>query len=512
VVEVRRGRSREDVFAHPDRITMAPRVCLPPEAAVVKMAEIRIDQGDQDDETLWGMLLDYIEQGTIVPVVGRDLLEVTVTADGAPSADIPLYSLIASDLAKALLTPAPDPATFEGPNPLGAVASEYIVRGGNPLRIYSALPKILKNIDARREQVMPEALRKLAEIEPFRVFVTTTFDPLLADCLREIRRVDPSVLSYAPGASTALAEFKIGTTRDQTLEQLRGMPPVVVHILGKLSSTPNYVVTEEDAFEFVYLMQDTRPEGLFDLLAQMKLLIVGCRFPSWLVRFFLRAARRKRLLQSAVERTDFVVDPSAAEDAALVQFLRNFRTQTEIFTKYQPTEFVDQLHARWQARMGPAAGASADFITPSSIFISYASQDSEAAARVAALLGEAKLPVWRDRGRLGAGDEWARKIARNIDLAAAFVPIVSRSTLVEGQREFRREWRHAYRVKEGLPENEPFIYPLVIDDVPRGSEAIDSALRALNWDALQPDGSLPESFIERIRKAYRSAQLRGVRG
>ena len=70
----------------------------------------------------------------------------------------------------------------------------------------------------------------------------------------------------------------------------------------------------------------------------------------------------------------------------------------------------------------------------------------------------------------------------------------------------------ASHVKGGLPENEPFIYPLVIDDVPRDSPEIDGDLRALNWDGLEADGSLPAPFIDRLRKAYRRAQLRGIRG
>jgi len=465
---------------------------------------------------LWSVLLDYVEEGTVVPVVGRDLVVVeTETNNGQPT-HVPLYSLVAAELDRKLFNrpagQAVDPMLMAGPNPLGTVASEYIVQGGNPNRIYSVLPQILANVEKQRIQGMPDALRKLAEITPFKVFVTTTFDPVLADCVAKVRNIPPNVMAYAPGAASTLAEFKIGTTRAATLELLKGLPPVVVHILGKVSSTPNYVVTEEDAFEFVYLLHDTRPEGLFDLLAQMKMLIVGCRFPSWLVRFFLRAARRKRLLQSSLDRTDFVVDPAAAEDAALVQFLRNFKTQTELFTRYRPTEFVDQLHKRWLERAGGGDDATADTITPLSIFISYASQDEPAAARIAGLIAEAKLPVWRDRSRLGSGDDWARKIERNIDVAAAFVPILSRSTLADSQREFRREWRRALHVKAGLPENETFIYPLVIDDVPRGSEQIDRELRALNWDPAPPDGPLPTRFVDRIRKAYRTAQLRGIRG
>ncbi len=38
---------------------------------------------EEDHELLWAVLLDYIEEGTVVPVLGRDLLEVE-TAEGAP--------------------------------------------------------------------------------------------------------------------------------------------------------------------------------------------------------------------------------------------------------------------------------------------------------------------------------------------------------------------------------------------------------------------------------------------
>jgi hypothetical protein len=286
-----------------------------------------------------------------------------------------------------------------------------------------------------------------------------------------------------------------------------------VHLLGRYSSVPNYVVTEEDAFEFVYSLQETPPEGLFDLVAHMNLLIVGCRFPHWLVRFFLRTARRQRLLLSSPGRTDFLVDPTAPQDASLVQFLRDFKTQTEVFTRYGPVEFVGELSRRWQLRVrGDGGDPTADPITPSAIFISYASEDGEAAAQVADQIAARGLPVWRDRGRLGAGDDWERKIRRNIEAAGAFVPLLSRSSLKTGSREFRKEWRRALGVKAGLPQNDPFIYPIALDDVPRNSPEIDEELRALNWDVRGNGGTLSEGLLDRLRQAYRSAQMRGIPG
>ena len=387
-----------------------------------------------------------------------------------------LYTAIAIELAR-LLKVDVAPSALDGANPLGAVTSRFILCGGQPTQIYRALPIVVKSIEGRRTPAMPDALRKLAAIEPFKVFLTTTFDPLLAECIGQVRHASVRLLAYAPRAASELAGFQLGSGRNDALARLKELPePVVVHILGKLSNTPNYVVTEEDAFEFVYSLQETPPDGLFDLLSQVKLLIVGCRFPHWLVRFFLRTARRKRLLQTAVERTDFLVDPTAAADAALVQFFRDFKTQTEVFTTYGPLEFVDELSRRWRARVEADDGndPTADALTPNAIFISYASEDAAAARAVFDQIRTAGLPVWLDRGRLGAGDDWLRKIKRNIKVAGGFVPLLSRASLNSQSREFRKEWARAFELKEGLPANDFFIYPLVLDEVPKGSEEIST--------------------------------------
>jgi hypothetical protein len=479
-----------------------------------------------EDDDRWGELLEYIEQGTVVPVLGRDLLELeSAGPDGNPQTLL-LYRIIAEQLARALEL-SPDAEGLSGPNPLGAVASQFIVQGGSPNLIYRKLPKVLERVvDADPvtgvvklvhdgAEVRLLALRKLASIVDFRVFVTTTFDPLLANCVAAVRKVAPKVMAYAPGAQEGIQElinFEVGANRDSTLAKLVGLKqPIVVHILGQLANTPKYVVTEEDAFEFVYSLQETRPQGLFDLLSQMRLLIIGCRFPSWLVRFFLRSTRRKRLLQSAVDRTDFIVDYAASEDASLVQFLRNFKTQTEIFANHRPTEFVDELEQRWKARWEKRQFAVGGSITPNAMFVSYASENRSIAERIVNQLNAAGLPVWFDQDSLGSGDEWSRKIRRSIEKAAAVVPIVSHATESSGSREFRREWDYALDFKRGLPPDQQFIFPVVVDDVDRGSEKISEEIRALHWQTLQtPDYALPLKYIDDLKRAYRSSQARSL--
>lgn len=481
----------------------------------------------EDDDLLWGDLLDYIEEGSVVPVLGRDLLELDRTDASGKTETVLLYRIIAEELARALNLPAVEADALSGSNPLGAVASQFLVQGGSYNEIYRKLPAVFQRVVTSDSatgvvklvhdgaEVRLQAYRKLASILDFRVFVTTTCDPLLGDCMAAVRKVVPKVMSYAPGDQKAIQElvdFQVGDTRDRTRLKLAGLEqPIVVHILGQLSSTPKYVVTEEDAFEFVYSLQETRPEGLFDLLSQMRLLIIGCRFPSWLVRFFLRSTRRKRLLQSTHDRSDFIVDYAASEDASLVQFLRNFKTQTEIFTHYRPTEFVDELEKRWQQRRDKRVVQTSGAFAPCAMFVSYASENLAIAQRIADQLRSANLPVWFDRDSLAPGNDWSQKIRRNIENAGAIVPIVSRAAESSGIREFREEWKVALEVKRRLPANEDFIYPVVIDDVDRRSEKIDERIRAINWESLPADYTLPVTFIETLRQAYRAAQERKLR-
>ena len=345
---------------------------------------------------------------------------------------------------------------------------------------------------------MPEALQ-LAAIQPFWVFVTTTLDPLLADTLaarRAILTVVVCARAAPPFLEFRTARIAIDPRDPERASGSRRRPPS-----SQASSTPNYVVTEEDASSRPFASR--RPEGLFDLLAQMKLLI-RLPLPELAGALLPRTSRRRRLLQS-LDRTDFVkVDPRVRGRLAGAVPAEISRPRPRFTSFYRPTEFVDEPIGDGPAGCEPAAMRRPIF-TPCSIFISMRAR-TPAAANIAEQIRAANLPVWLDRGRLGSGDDWGRKIRRNIEVAAAFVPVLSKSCLVAGSREFRREWRYAYQVKAGLPQNADFIMPLGIDDLPRGSEEIDEELRALDWDARDPQGTLPAAFIKRLRDAFRRAR------
>lgn len=454
-------------------------------ASTSPVSENPQDSRNTEDELLWDSLLEYIAAGSIVPVIGRELL----TIKDAGGVERSLYAELATDLARWLKTSVPE--SPEEANPLGAVASQYLLNGGEWRRIYASLNRVL---DDRGRLPVPDALRKLTAIEPFRFYVTATFDSLLTDAIAEARGAPPRIYAFDPEAP--FPEFDKSESDAQ---------PVVFHMLGRISAIPNYVVTQEDAFEFAVVMLSKHMTSIVDLLGYKNLLIIGCRFPNWLVRFLLRVTRRKRLLHTT-DRADFVVDSIARENAELVQFLATYRTQTEIFTA-SPIAFVDELDRRWRAYNQSRRGALPDAIRPCSVFLSYAHEDREVAADVARAIEAGGPPVWFDRRELGAGDEWERKIMKNIESSAMFVPLLSRASLRQGPRYYAAEWNGAIKYSRRWLGT-PFIMPLVIDDVEPDNPILPEEFRAQQWSRRGEDGSLPKDFMERLRQGFKSCQLR----
>ena len=132
------------------------------------------------------------------------------------------------------------------------------------------------------------------------------------------------------------------------------------------------------------------------------------------------------------------------------------------------------------------------------IFLSYASQDTDAARRIGNALREAGLEVWLDQSDLRGGDAWDEMIRRQIAECALFVPIISAATALRLEGYFRLEWTLADQRTQRMARTKTFIVPVCVDSTPEsGSEVPESFIR-VQWSRL-PGGATPPAFIERIR-------------
>jgi hypothetical protein len=309
------------------------------------------------------------------------------------------------------------------------------------------------------------------------------------------------VIAYAPNRVADLA-----------VERGQLQRTVVYHLLGRLSASPTYVVSDEDLLEFICALQSEHltPEKLFHELEHSHLLIIGSDFSNWLARLFLRMAKRKRLSDPR-DVSEVFADDHTIGDARLVAFLQQVSVRTRVYGGAEA--FVSELHARW-ARRQPASlqgnggrGAPQRMLPPSrempenAIFISYAREDLPAVQRLKASLDAAGLTTWFDLDRLEGGDDFDRKIHANIARCSYFVPVVSAATQRRHEGFFRREWSYAVDRSRNIAEGAVFILPVCIDDTPETDALVPDRFRSLHMTRL-PGGEPTADFVRRLQELF----------
>lgn len=449
----------------------------------------------------WDDLLEFIEERKVIPVVGEQLL--TVEHDGAR---VPLYGFLAARLAERLEL---DPATLPAQPGLNDVVSAQLALRKNPDDVYPRLRRLLREVPFEP----PEPLRRLAEIDGFELFVSLTFDSLLEQAIDQARHGgEPRTLSlaYAP----------VGSDQADGCDDLPqswkppAREPVVFHLFGKVSASPDYAVSDEDLLEFVHALQTPtrRPPHLFDALASHHLLFLGCRYSDWLARFILRLSKNMRLSDRRTCR-EMLVDERLGEDRELVLFCRRFSSNTQVLAR-SAEDFIAELADRWGRRPPPApSGASAarpaeaPDMTPGAVFISYASEDRAAALALHDALEAAAIDAWLDQRRLESGDHWDAKIRRHIQHCSLFVALVSGHTEARLEGYFRREWRWAAERAESFADGVPFILPVCLDGVHDPEQTrVPAAFRQAQWTRW-PGQPAPE-FVARLRELVRDFHKR----
>src|SRR3954470_24641832 len=101
---------------------------------------------------------------------------------------------------------------------------------------------------------------------------------------------------------------------------------------------------------------------------------------------------------------------------------------------------------------------------PLSVFLSYASEDRQAAQAVRDCLPALGLEAWYDESALDGGDVWDQKIRRQIRECDFFIPVISAQTEARSEGYFRREWRLAVERTLDMADDHIFLLPIVIDD------------------------------------------------
>ena len=440
------------------------------------------------DEDAWDDLLNFIEERRVIPIIGPELL--TVETDTGPRL---LYEWIAEKLAAKLSV---DTTQLPQPYTLNDVVCWFLSSRGRREEAYTRLRSILREANF----APPLALRRLAQITDFDLFVTTTFDPLLEMAINAER--------FGGAQSTEVIAYAPNRVADLTTEREAFQRPVVYHLLGRLSASPTYVISDEDTLEFICALQSEHltPEKLFHELEHNHLLFIGSSFTNWLARLFLRMAKRRRLSDPR-DVGEVLADNHSGTDGRLMAFLQQVSVRTRIYSGAE--NFVNELHRRWLIRSKPGEviplhAAPQRFLPPehempdNAVFISYAREDLAAVQKMKAGFDAAGIKTWFDLDRLEGGDDYDRKIQRNIARCSFFIPVVSATTQRRLEGFFRREWSYAIDRARNIAEGAIFILPVCIDDTDSGAAQVPDKFRAVHFTRL-PGGEVSPEFAQRIR-------------
>lgn len=454
-------------------------------------------------ESFWSGLLDRIEEGRVIPVIGSSLTESVLDGEKAT-----LEGHLARRLARQLDLQdcgagAAEPSLFE------VVACAH--RGDREGDYHTRVHRLLRQLGT----LVPPSpeLASLARIADFRLYLSLGFDDLLLRALDDERGLADAAahhLAYAPNQTR--------TDLPAAYKDLR--EPLVYSLFGKSCAAPEFVISEEDLVEWVtaLLDPDNRPHLLFDALRANHLLFIGCRLSDWLMRFFIRMTRESRFSFSRGDET--LIGLPSGEGGPLVSFLDRFSPRTRVI-EVEPAGFAAELAERWSRRRGearakPGRPLPAD-IRPGGVFLSYSREDQAAARRVHDALTARQIDVYFDERRLAGGASFENAIGRNIGRCGVFLPILSAGLLArlrrwqdegggraESRPFFFQEWELALARRMLQPEAMAIV-PLRLDSFDLRDPLIPEGLRSLSFvDAF--GGETDARLLDTVKQAVRDAR------
>ncbi|MDO9068395.1 MAG: toll/interleukin-1 receptor domain-containing protein [Deltaproteobacteria bacterium] len=450
------------------------------------------------DDASWKRLLRKIHDGYVVPVIGLRLL-----AGGGGQQS--LQRQVAERLLK-MHGVQTDPLLMPFRELNDAVSLLKEKRDSNLQDLYTDIHELIQELTSD-DAAIPAPLRQLAEISDFHLFVTLTPDDMFARSLR--RRCAVNEIVHSPNLPSCEA-------CDLPVDWHKHAGEVhLLYLFGKSSSAPMFAIHDEDILEYAHniITRGNRvPNGFLNELQVRNLLLIGCNFPDWLSRFFLRVTSKNRLSEKS--KCEYLIELQPEE--SLTCFLRNFCTDIKILAQDSPVDFVDELHRRWKAEQKILQEIPPEQIVKPGLmfFISYSRctdlPRAEAMVQSLLKLGVGKDEVWFDRQNIEPGNDFRLRILDGIQCCRYFFPLLSLSAIQREQAFVFREWREADdRMKEMKRD---FVTPVIVD-TDYEPDRYKSGI--WGWEKLDfgfaPDGvpndSLTERLIALVRDARRSKEI-----
>ena len=410
----------------------------------------------------WESFIDNLTAGEIIPVVGNDLSLVKDKEDKP----VPLQEHIARELTRRLDVPYS-----------GQTLSELAAAFPNA-NVMLTTNAIYNKID--EDRFFTDPLEKLAGVTDIKFYISTSLDDRLEKALQKARNLKKNELK--------VINYSLQQFADTPMDEEEAPPVTVFKLLGSFANITESAFTEEEILEhFFSLTNKQNRHPLADyFMQQVKnkiLLILGCDFPDWFMRFIIRILTNQRYKFRIF--SDYIVNDGGDKNPGLVKFLQQFNKN--IITLEDAKEgntrtFINELHDKWSESL-----ENRPIQYEGSVFLSYNHPDQERVKTLKKILrAEGIRNAWFDIEDLASGEHQAL-IEDEIKKCKVFIPLISNNSLSNNESyTWKVEWAgiEARLMADKYYGKMSFqIIPIVLDDTPRNDERIPKYMRDFSiWD------------------------------
>ncbi|MBO9203510.1 MULTISPECIES: toll/interleukin-1 receptor domain-containing protein [Niastella] len=289
--------------------------------------------------------------------------------------------------------------------------------------------------------LVPECFQQLARIKNFQFYINATIFNSLEAAVSDFKvektpgKKNYDIVNYHPRILQDI-EYD-NTSGDFSTENFKR--PTIYNLLGTHDvAEGEYVLTDVQYMELLVKMisdEGKKFSNLKNALKDAVLLFVGCDFPDWILRFFLRFCVGTKMDKRNDLEKNYIIE-QFPDEYSKAFFLGNYGIRK---FQVQPDDFIGKLFMELKRR-----NCVENRYFNNKVFISYNRQDIEAAVSIYKQLTDNFIETWFDE-ILNNGDELDPEIQNGIDAACIFLPLVSNNinNKEDIPKYYIKEWNYA---------------------------------------------------------------------
>jgi hypothetical protein len=294
-------------------------------------------------------------------------------------------------------------------------------------------------------QIVPESFRKLVSIKYFNFFINCTFTNSLELAFNRFR-ADGKSQDERKSSYTVLG-YDVnhpGTVPNLPTKQFTKIEidkPLIYNLFGTHENNPDtYLLTDADYIELIYDLIKNESGNFTNFVSYLNnadLLFLGCNFPDWFFRFFIRVCVGNRLDRAPKKLIKTVIDSLNKPDENRSIFIKNYKIQMlnldciTLINEIYKSLSNDVEHSNILSDKGN-----------NKVFISYCKADEQIAKDIASQFDSKFIEYFLDDNNLRGGDDLNTKVTNAIDKCCIFLSIVS-SNVQKAKPYVWKEWAYA---------------------------------------------------------------------